>query len=62
MQEQIEIARKRFEKDKYAKSLGIVLDELTEDTVKMHMQLREDMFNWFDRPHGGANRRKPSQR
>jgi acyl-CoA thioesterase len=54
MQEHLEIVRKRFEKDKYAKSLGIVLDELTNDTIQMHMQLREDMFNWFDRPHGGA--------
>jgi len=54
MQEQLEIVRKQFEKDKYAKSLGIVLDELTDDTIQMHMQLREDMFNWFDRPHGGA--------
>jgi len=54
MQEQLEIVRKQFEKDKYAKSLGIVLDELTDDTIQMHMQLREDMFNFFDRPHGGA--------
>jgi len=54
MQEQLEIARTRFEKDKYAKSLGIILDELTDDTIHMHMQLREDMFNWFDLPHGGA--------
>ena len=54
MREHIEIVRKQFKKDKYAKSLGIVLDELTDATIKMHMQLREDMFNWFDRPHGGA--------
>lgn len=54
MQEQLEIVRKQFEKDKYAKSLGIVLDDLTDDTIQMHMQLREDMFNFFDRPHGGA--------
>ena len=54
MQEQLEIVRKQFEKDKYAKYLGIVLDELTDDTIQMHMQLREDMFNFFDRPHGGA--------
>lgn len=54
MQEQLEIVREQFEKDKYAKSLGNVLDELTDDTIQMHMQLREDMFNFFDRPHGGA--------
>jgi acyl-CoA thioesterase len=54
MQEHLEIARKGFEKDSYAKSFGIVLDELTDDTIQMHMQLREDMFNWFDQLHGGA--------
>jgi acyl-CoA thioesterase len=54
MQENLEIVRNRFEKDKFAKSLGIVLDQLTDDTIQMHMPLREDMFNWFDRPHGGV--------
>ena len=54
MQEKLEIVRKRFEKDKFAISLGIILDELTDKTIRMHMLLREDMFNWFDRPHGGA--------
>jgi acyl-CoA thioesterase len=54
MQEHLEIVRKRFEKDNYAQSLGIVLDELTNDTIQMHMQLRENMLNWFNRPHGGA--------
>lgn len=54
MQEKLEIARERFGKDKFAKFLGIVLDELTDETIRMHMLLREDMFNWFDRPHGGA--------
>ena len=54
MQEQLEIVRKRFEKDKYSKYLGIVLDELTDGTIQMHMRLRKDMNNWFDRLHGGA--------
>ena len=54
MQEKLEIVRKRFEKDKFAISLGIILDELTDKTIRMHMLLREDMFNWFDRPHGGV--------
>ena len=54
MQEHLELVRKRFEHDNYAKSLGIVLDVLTDDTIQMHMQLREDMLNWFNRPHGGA--------
>jgi acyl-CoA thioesterase len=54
MQEHLEIVKKQFESDNYAKFLGIVLDELTDDTIQMHMQLREDMLNWFNRPHGGA--------
>ena len=54
MQEQLEIVKNRFEKDKYSKRLGIVLDELTDDTIQMHMQLREDMNNWFGQLHGGA--------
>ena len=45
MQEHLEIVKKRFESDNYAKFLGIVLDELTDDTVQMHMQLRENMLN-----------------
>ena len=54
MQEHLEIVKKRFERDNYAKFLGIVLDELTDDTIQMHMQLQENMLNWFNRPHGGA--------
>jgi acyl-CoA thioesterase len=54
MQEHLELVRKRFERDNYANSFGIVLDHLTDDTIQMHMQLREDMLNWFNRPHGGA--------
>jgi acyl-CoA thioesterase len=54
MQEHLEIVKKKFESDNYAKFLGIVLDELTDDTISMHMQLREDMVNWFNRPHGGV--------
>ena len=54
MQEHLEIVKKQFERDNYAKFLGIVLDELTDDTIRMHMQLRETMLNWFNRPHGGA--------
>ena len=54
MQEHLELVRKRFERDTYANSFGIVLDDLTDDTIQMHMQLREDMLNWFNRPHGGA--------
>jgi acyl-CoA thioesterase len=53
MREHLEVVKKQFERDNYAKSLGIVLDELTDDTIKMHMLLREDMLNMYDRPHGG---------
>ncbi len=54
MQEHLELVRNRFERDNFAKSLGIVLDVLTDERIQMHMQLREDMLNWFNRPHGGA--------
>jgi len=54
MREHLEIVKKKFESDHCAKLLGIALDELTDDTVQMHMQLRENMLNWFNRPHGGA--------
>jgi acyl-CoA thioesterase len=53
MREHLEVVKKQFERDHYAKSLGIVLDELTDDTVRMHMPLREDMLNMYERPHGG---------
>ena len=54
MHEHLEIARQRFAHDSYARHLGIVLDDLTHDTIRMHMQLRDDMLNWFSRVHGGA--------
>jgi uncharacterized protein (TIGR00369 family) len=54
MNEHLEIVKKRFEKDRYASSLGIVLDELTDDSIRMHMQVRDDMLNFYNRPHGGV--------
>jgi phenylacetic acid degradation protein PaaD len=54
MHEHLDIARQRFAHDNYARSLGIVLDDLTHDSIRMHMQLRDDMLNWFSRVHGGA--------
>lgn len=54
MQKNLEIIKKKFESDHYAVSLGVVLDELTHDTVSMRMRLRDDMLNWAGRPHGGA--------
>ena len=53
MREHLEVVKKQFERDNYAKSLGIILDKLTDDTIQMHVQLREDMLNMYNRPHGG---------
>jgi uncharacterized protein (TIGR00369 family) len=53
MQEHLEVVKKQFERDNFARSLGIVLDELTDDAILMHMELREGMLNMYDRPHGG---------
>ncbi len=53
MQEHLDIVKKQFERDTFARSLGIVLDELADDTIRMHMQLRDDMLNMYSRPHGG---------
>jgi acyl-CoA thioesterase len=54
MQEHLDVVRQRFPQDRFATSLGIVLDELTDDTVKLRMRLRPDMLNWFGRPHGAV--------
>ena len=54
MQAHLELVRERFKQDPYARSLGITLEELTEDTIQMRMKLREEMLNWFNRPHGGV--------
>lgn len=43
-----------FENDRFARQSGIVLDNLTEAEVTMHMELTADMGNLFGRPHGGA--------
>jgi acyl-CoA thioesterase len=53
-QKSLEAIRKQFEQDEFAKQFGIVLDTLTESNVQMHMRLRQDMNNLFNRPHGGA--------
>ena len=54
MQNQLEIIRKRFTADSYSKLHGIVLDNLTGDTVRMSMKLTDDKNNWFEKVHGGA--------
>ena len=53
MEEHLQVIRRQFEKDAFARSLGIVLDTLTGTTIKMHMELRKDMLNMYGRPHGG---------
>lgn len=54
MQKQLKILKNRFKNDTFAQSLGIVLDQVTEGTVEMHMQLQSGMNNWFGQLHGGA--------
>jgi acyl-coenzyme A thioesterase PaaI-like protein len=51
--EHLEIVKTQLERANYSKSFGIVLDKLTDDTIQMHMQLREDMLNMYNRTHGG---------
>ena len=50
----LNIIKEQFKKDNYAKKFGIVLDSLSERSVKMHMELTDEMNNLFARPHGGA--------
>ena len=52
--DKLEIIKDKFKADNYAKNLGVILDDLTEDYVKMHMELRSDLNNFYGRPHGGA--------
>jgi acyl-CoA thioesterase len=54
LKDHLEIVKRQFERDEYAKSLGIFLDELTDTTIRMHMQVQGNMLNFFGRPHGGA--------
>lgn len=54
MQEHLQLVRQRFPQDSFAASLGIVMEELCDDTVRMRMPVRGDMLNWFGRPHGAA--------
>jgi acyl-CoA thioesterase len=54
MSDPLDLVAQRFADDPFAASLGIVLDALTEQTVRLRMSLRPDLLNWFGRPHGGA--------
>ena len=50
----LEITKEKFKNDGFAKKMGIKLDDLTEDTVKMRMELDDSLNNFYQRPHGGA--------
>ncbi len=52
--ENLELIKEKFKQDNFAKNFGIVLDDITEDSVKMHMKLTPKMNNFDGRPHGGA--------
>ena len=54
MKEHREIIERLFGNDEYARSLGIVLDELTDTKIRMHMRLDASMLNFFGMPHGAA--------
>ncbi|MFX1444640.1 MAG: PaaI family thioesterase [Promethearchaeota archaeon] len=50
----LELIKNKFKNDNFAKNLGVILDELTNDYVKMHIELKSEMCNFYGRPHGGA--------
>ncbi|MFX0139297.1 MAG: PaaI family thioesterase [Candidatus Hodarchaeota archaeon] len=52
--DKIELIEEKLEDDNFANVLGVVLDELTDDEVKMHMKLTSEMNNFNGRPHGAA--------
>ena len=52
--DKLEFIKNKFKIDNFAQKFNIILDDLTETTVKMHMNLATDMNNFNGRPHGGA--------
>lgn len=54
MDDHLAIVRQRFAHDRYAKLLGIELEDLTRDTIRMRMRLAADGLNLYGRPHGGV--------
>jgi len=50
----LEIVKNQFLQDQFAQKMGIFLDELTSQFIRMHMLLSPEMNNLFGRPHGGA--------
>lgn len=49
-----EIIRAAFDGDPYAASLGIGLEEITDDSVAVSMTVRDDLLNFHGVLHGGA--------
>ncbi len=52
--DKLEVIKDKFKNDNFAMNLGVKLEDLTENYVKMHMALKSDMNNFYGRPHGGA--------
>lgn len=50
----LDVITEKFKNDNFAKHFGVILDELTEKTIKMHMQLTTEMKNFNGKPHGAA--------
>ncbi|MBN2151963.1 MAG: PaaI family thioesterase [Candidatus Lokiarchaeota archaeon] len=50
----LDIIKEQFKRDNFANKFKIVLDDVTETTVKAHMVLDLSSLNLFGRPHGGA--------
>ena len=50
----LDLIKEKFKSDNFANNFGIVLEELTEDSVKMYMKLTPEMNNFNGRAHGGA--------
>ncbi|MHA1793242.1 MAG: PaaI family thioesterase [Promethearchaeota archaeon] len=50
----LDLIKNKFKADQYANNLGIILDEITEKQVKMHLALTEKHENFYGRPHGGV--------
>ena len=50
----LDLIKEKFKNDNFANNFGVVLEELTEDSVKMYMKLTPEMNNFNGRPHGGA--------
>jgi len=50
----LEVLRKRFEAEPFAKKLGIRLKELGEGFARVEMEVKEEHENIFGYAHGGA--------